>query len=176
MRISDRVGGRSVVFKKQMTGYGTMIAFLSAAEFIDEQCLVVNGDCLYSGTDLALCWDTPNSVLLITGEEHLIAGRYPDVTPTLLTEEMPQMAGVKQKGWRTLNTGAYCLPPAFLRAEMVLVPGKAEYGLPHTLARWIRDGNAKLNGVIATSWTPVGTPREWTLACEALRLGQVFPG
>lgn len=151
----DNFGTKSIKYVTQTELLGTGDALLQAKPLLDRQFLVVNGDDLYTKSDLTKLCATPNSMLVWPSQQ---TGNY-----GIVKDENNFFAGFSDKS-TLINSGAYFLDLDFFKTPLVSVPvpNGVEYSLPHTLA--IVAQHTPVTLVEATRWLPVGTPEQLKFA------------
>lgn len=177
-QIIDRFGssyaGRPITYVYQTTLNGTGGALKYAEDILKEKFMVLMGDDLYLGDDLAKLSEHP---LALLAYEHEDAASFGVVTMNddghlLSVIERPHTV---QKG--LVNTGAYMLDHRFFDHAPVSL-GNGEFGLPQTLARLAEEHPVRV--LRANAWFPISTPEDIERAHTALSMftngSQDLPG
>lgn len=158
-QIIDHLGnswhGKPIKYVQQEVLLGTGDAILQAKSVVDQNFLVVNGDDLYSKSDLTKLLDFPFSILAWPSTQTSERG--------LLKEPDGQLKGFSSES-TLVNCGAYHLTKEFFQNDLVAISvhDKTEYSLPHTLVEMAE--TEKVTVVEATHWLPVGTPQQLKFA------------
>ncbi|QQS23075.1 NTP transferase domain-containing protein [bacterium] len=147
--------GKTVRYVTQHELLGTGDALLRAKDLLHTKFLAVNGDDLYTKTDLTNLLSNGNAMLVWQSTQTAKYG--------IAEDENNNFIGFNENS-SLINCGAYCLDPKFFDYSLVKVetPSGAEFSLPHTLAREAESVPVKL--FRATRWLPVGTPEQLQFA------------
>jgi bifunctional UDP-N-acetylglucosamine pyrophosphorylase/glucosamine-1-phosphate N-acetyltransferase len=153
--LGDSWHGKPIRYVNQEVLLGTGDAILQAKSVVDRNFLVVNGDDLYTKSDLTKLLDYPLSILA-----------WPSTKPSargLLQDDSGQLQGFSEDS-TLVNCGAYHLTKEFFQNQLVAITvhDKTEYSLPHTLVEMAEDN--KVMVVQAKHWLPVGTPEQLKFA------------
>ncbi len=154
--VGDSWNEKPIQYVEQVDLTGTGSALHLIKDQLHDKFLVINGDDLYTKTDLEqLSQQTPAMLAFET------KGPAPS---TIEINEQDQMTGIRAnpKEDETIlrNTGAYCLDQRFFDYPLheITVHDKTEYSLPHTFLNLAQDIPVQV--VRATKWLPVGNPGE----------------
>ncbi len=153
----NEFNGKTIKYVTQEELLGTGDALLRAKPLLDRQFLVVNGDDLYTKSDLEKMVATPNSMLVWPSQQTSKYG--------IVKNEHNHFAGFNSDS-SLINSGAYFLNLDFFDTPLVSVPvtNGVELSLPHTLAQIAT--TIPITLVEATRWLPVGTPEQLQFANE----------
>ncbi len=153
----DEYKGKKIKYVVQENLNGSAGALLCAKEFLQDKFLVLNGDDLYSKSDLEKF--IANEPPAILAKEVENSGRFgvlkiDDNGCLLEIIEAP-----KENHGNLVNTGAYLLNNKFFDYELVKKTTQIlekEFGLPQTLATMAKDYKIKVEK--ANFWQPLGYP------------------
>lgn len=133
---------------------GTGDALLQAQDLLSEKFLVINGDDLYSKSDLTE---------LTRHEQAILAWESNQAAEFGLQTNGTKLTGFDSNS-KLINCGAYILHKNFFTENLarITVHQKTEYSLPHTLAQL--STHSPVEVVKASFWLPVGTPEQLSFA------------
>lgn len=171
-KIQKRFGSRFKNFKLTYVAQnqlsGTAAALWSAQTALrQEKFLVLNGDDLYSQTDLRKCLKEKLALAVYLYKAAEISSYH------AVKEKKGYFAGLYQPTARQLQrgilvvTGAYVLDCRIFDYEPVQLKS-GEYGLPQTIAQMAKDQPVKL--VKMNFWLPINSPENLKYAEKVLRL------
>lgn len=173
-KIKERIGNeylhKPVVYVTQPALDGTGGCLRQVKQQVpdlSERFLVVSGDDVYDRQDLAALVAMPRALLAL---EYVAATD--DTKDAWKTDSNGRLLELYRPaaGDRVyMNTGAYVLDQRWFETEPILVPGKKdEWSLPHAIPQMIEAGN-EVSAVTATSWLPLNTREDLTIAEEVLK-------
>jgi len=142
---------------KELTGTGP--ALWLCKEYLNEKFLVLMGDDIYPKEDLENLIKSDWALLAYKREEGLQSDG--------VVEENGVFKGLTTEGSDLVCAGGYVLGPEIFNYELVQVPGKNEYGLPHTMVSAVSDFDIEV--VISTRWFQITKPEDLKRAEELSR-------
>lgn len=153
--LGDSHGNKKISYVVQDQLLGTGDALLRAKPLLDREFLVVNGDDLYTKSDLTKLSSISNSMLVWPSQQTSNYG--------IVKDDNNFFIGFSEES-SLINCGAYFLSLSFFEHELVSVPvpNGVEYSLPHTLGKIAV--TVPISLVEATRWLPVGTPEQLKFA------------
>lgn len=147
---------KKLQFVEQTELLGTGHALTVAKPLLADRFLVINGDDLYSKSDLDRLTKTELGMLVYKLPSPIRAGR-----PIIAKDGTLQ--SIEESALTDLvNCGAYLVNQSFFNYPLVKLPKRNEYGLPQTLATMAHDFPIKI--IEAKFWMPVGTHEELAAA------------
>jgi UDP-N-acetylglucosamine diphosphorylase / glucose-1-phosphate thymidylyltransferase / UDP-N-acetylgalactosamine diphosphorylase / glucosamine-1-phosphate N-acetyltransferase / galactosamine-1-phosphate N-acetyltransferase len=144
---------------------GTAYAVSVCKDLVQGNFLVLNGDDLYSTSDLeSLCRQGRPALLALRQDKPSAEfSRFGRLVP----DDEQNLKGITIDGalspW--VNIGAYLLDQEYFQAPMVKLDKSDEYGLPQTLMGMAQKGS-KIGIVEARDWFPIGYPEDLAKAKE----------
>jgi len=172
--IHDRFGGeyagkRVLYIEQENPTGGTADALWQAASILKDRFLVLNGDDLYTKSDLEACvarkehWqllvapidDTNGYASVEMNKKHIV---------TSIRE-----AGTHAGGPGYINTAAVVMDTRIFEHEKVpKAAGSSEYGLPQTMIVAAHALKVPVEGIVAHGWFPVTAPEDLEKAAQFL--------
>jgi len=156
--------GKKITYIEQKELRGTAHALSMCKGLLRDRFLVIMGDDVYYGKDLAelirsslsiLVWEIKNNDL--KDGRHAIVKMNGDGELLDIIERQPASKGTM------VNAAAYVLNTDFFKYPMLPAGNRTmEFGLPQTFLQMIRNG-AKMNVVKATFWHKVASPEDLKL-------------
>jgi len=151
----DKYKGKKIRYAVQENLNGSAAALHCAKEFLQDKFLVLNGDDLYSRSDL-------EKLIKVDGLAVLAKSiSAPERFDVFETDRNGYLLGIVKRPEDSreclVNTGAYLLNKKFFDYETVKIKN-GEFGLPQTLATMINDYKIKVEK--ASFWQAMGYPED----------------
>lgn len=158
-------GGKKILYVEQETPDGTAGALWRAKDILKERFFVMNGDNLYTRTDMEACLPYEWAVLVQEKKHVGRAARVIAEKDGRITEIIESDSGLDAPG--LINTGLYFLDTrVFTYALAPKAEGSVEAGLPQTMMQAAAD--IHIQAVPASFWVEIKTPEDLARAEEVL--------
>jgi len=162
----DSYKGRKITFVEQGQALGTAHALFGVRDLITGQFIVMMGDDIYG----------PQSIQNVMGHSFAISitssPGFAGIGKIKISEdgylEDISFSTKDESGVIKVEIGLYSLMPEIFNFPMVKIPGKEEYGLPHTVLAQIKNGTIKLKTTEADYWMKINSPEDLITAARIL--------
>jgi bifunctional UDP-N-acetylglucosamine pyrophosphorylase/glucosamine-1-phosphate N-acetyltransferase len=156
--------GRKIVYVEQRELLGTGHAVQCCRGLVDRRFLVLNGDDLYAGADLA---ELAARDLAILAKPSEVSGRFGALRTDAHGRLLEIAENSDEPAGSLVNTGAYALDQRFFDYPLAPIRNGREFGLPQTLVRVAADHPVEI--VQAGFWVPIGYPEDLAKAGQLLK-------
>lgn len=157
-KIQERFGGsyqgKRILYVEQEVLDGTMGALSRVKGILSDRFLVMMGDDLYAGEDIAQCIATPDWVMLVDDTSNMNAGG------RVIVDESGAIINIEEgnhKGDPGLaSTGLFVLDTRIFQYPMVAkVAGSDEFGLPQTVLAASQTSGIPFSAITSTFWIQI---------------------
>ena len=159
--------GRKITFVEQGNPLGTAHALFGTRDLIKGRFLSMMGDDIYGPESIRSVMKHPFAISTIPSPGFAGIGKVEINEDGYLTDIL--FSNKDEGGLITIENGLYSLTPDVFNFPMVKIPGKEEYGLPHTVLAQIINGTIKLKTTKADYWIKINSPADLVIAENILR-------
>ncbi len=162
----DSYAGKKITYVDQGEPLGTGHALFQAAPLIKGDFISMMGDDLYTRKNFEEIIKYPWAMTVFPHES------FPDTGDVVVGEDgyMTHIAydkgGVREGGKTNilLDVCLYKLNKDFFKTELVKLDGKNEYGLPHTLFKYLKETGTRIKVIQAEEWCKINSPEDVDIA------------